>query len=120
MQSSNRRRRTAARSRWECESTPVLTCNRGTTWALCDYRDRCSGALAIGLSPIAQSLVVATASTQQQKPNILFILADNAGYGDISVYGGGVDPDLVAVRWKQFRAYFADVAPGEAAKVARR
>jgi len=23
-----------------------------------------------------------------------------------------VGPDLVAVRWKQFRAYFADVAPG--------
>src|SRR5262245_37109408 len=23
-----------------------------------------------------------------------------------------VDPDLVAARWKQFRAYFADVAPG--------
>ena len=29
------------------------------------------------------------ASAQQQKPNILFILADNIGYGDIGVYGGG-------------------------------
>jgi arylsulfatase A-like enzyme len=46
-------------------------------------------ALAIGVSPIALSLVVATASAQQQKPNILFILADNTGYGDIGVYGGG-------------------------------
>ena len=30
-----------------------------------------------------------TASAQQQKPNILFILADNIGYGDIGAYGGG-------------------------------
>jgi arylsulfatase len=28
-------------------------------------------------------------SAQQPKPNILFILADNIGYGDIGVYGGG-------------------------------
>jgi arylsulfatase len=32
---------------------------------------------------------VAPATAQQQKPNILFILADNTGYGDIGVYGGG-------------------------------
>lgn len=30
-----------------------------------------------------------TASAQQAKPNILFILADNVGYGDIGAYGGG-------------------------------
>jgi arylsulfatase A-like enzyme len=29
------------------------------------------------------------ASAQQPKPNILFILADNLGYGDLGVYGGG-------------------------------
>jgi arylsulfatase len=28
-------------------------------------------------------------SAQQQKPNILFILGDNIGYGDIGAYGGG-------------------------------
>src|SRR5260370_217393 len=48
---------------------------------------RMLGELAVGL--IAQSLVVPTVSAQQQKPNILFILADNTGYGDIGVYGGG-------------------------------
>ncbi|MFI0846056.1 sulfatase-like hydrolase/transferase [Mesorhizobium sp. IMUNJ 23232] len=42
-----------------------------------------SGAMAIG------SMLVATASAQQSKPNILFILADNIGYGDVGVYGGG-------------------------------
>jgi len=31
----------------------------------------------------------APASAQDKKPNIVFILADNIGYGDIGVYGGG-------------------------------
>src|SRR6266536_62543 len=47
------------------------------------------GALAIGLCLIAQPLLVATAPAQQPKPNILFILADNIGYGDLGIYGGG-------------------------------
>ena len=47
------------------------------------------GALLIGLGLIAQPFIVVTASAQQQKPNILFILADNTGYGDLGVYGGG-------------------------------
>ena len=34
------------------------------------------------------SAMVGPASAQQ-KPNILFILADNIGYGDLGVYGGG-------------------------------
>lgn len=45
--------------------------------------------LAIGASLIAPSLLVETAFAQQVAPNILFILADNVGYGDIGVYGGG-------------------------------
>src|SRR3989442_14612377 len=28
-------------------------------------------------------------ASQDKKPNILFILVDNIGYGDIGVYGGG-------------------------------
>jgi arylsulfatase A-like enzyme len=47
------------------------------------------GALVIGSCLVAHPLLVATASAQQPKPNILFILADNIGYGDIGVYGGG-------------------------------
>jgi arylsulfatase len=31
----------------------------------------------------------APASAQQQKPNVVFILADNVGYGDLGPYGGG-------------------------------
>jgi arylsulfatase A-like enzyme len=46
-------------------------------------------ALAIASCLGVQPFPVATASAQQAKPNILFILADNLGYGDIGVYGGG-------------------------------
>jgi arylsulfatase A-like enzyme len=35
------------------------------------------------------AVVSAPTSAQQQKPSILFILADNVGYGDIGAYGGG-------------------------------
>jgi arylsulfatase A-like enzyme len=31
-----------------------------------------------------------TASAQQAKPNIVFILMDNLGYGELGVYGGGI------------------------------
>jgi arylsulfatase A-like enzyme len=31
----------------------------------------------------------APAVAQQQKPNVVFILADNVGYGDLGPYGGG-------------------------------
>src|SRR5471030_1845867 len=30
------------------------------------------------------------ATAQQQKPNIVFILTDNLGYGELGVYGGGI------------------------------
>ena len=50
---------------------------------------RMLGALAIGLGLTVQPLLGATALAQQQKPNILFILADNTGYGDLGAYGGG-------------------------------
>ena len=33
--------------------------------------------------------IAAPASAQLSQPNILFILADNVGYGDIGAYGGG-------------------------------
>jgi arylsulfatase A-like enzyme len=41
------------------------------------------GALAVvGAAP-------ASAQAAQQKPNVVFILADNVGYGDLGPYGGG-------------------------------
>ena len=35
------------------------------------------------------SLVATTTAFAQQKPNVVFILADNVGYGDLGPYGGG-------------------------------
>src|ERR1700752_2428912 len=46
-------------------------------------------ALAIGLCLVAQPLIVAFALAQDKKPNVVFILADNVGYGDLGAYGGG-------------------------------
>src|SRR5215207_1331002 len=57
--------------------------------ALVDATRQMLGASALGLCLIAQPLIADTATAQQQKPNILFILADNTGYGDIGAYGGG-------------------------------
>ncbi|WP_315860288.1 arylsulfatase [Rhizobium leguminosarum] len=45
--------------------------------------------IAIGAFFIVQPFHVMTATAQQTTPNILFILADNIGHGDIGAYGGG-------------------------------
>jgi arylsulfatase A-like enzyme len=53
------------------------------------FSQRMLGVLAIGWGLVVQPLLGASALAQQPKPNILFILADNTGYGDIGAYGGG-------------------------------
>jgi hypothetical protein len=51
---------------------------------------RAMAAVATVLSIELFGLCAGTAQAQQQrKPNILFILADNIGYGDIGVYSSG-------------------------------
>ena len=47
--------------------------------------------ISIGLLASVAAVIAASTpvAAQQQKPNILFILADNVGYGDIGAYGGG-------------------------------
>ena len=42
-----------------------------------------------GLLASLASMMVEPASAQQEKPNVVFILADNVGYGDLGPYGGG-------------------------------
>jgi arylsulfatase len=41
------------------------------------------------LAALSLAMGIAGSAESQQKPNILFILADNTGYGDLGVYGGG-------------------------------
>ncbi|WP_173422305.1 hypothetical protein [Ensifer adhaerens] len=83
-------------------------------------------ALAIGSCLIAPSLPIETASAQHSPPNILLVLADNIGVDGGGELHGSPTPRidrlaaeglrltqfLVEPSWKQFRAYFADVAPG--------
>jgi arylsulfatase len=50
-----------------------------------------AAASAIGTSGTTQvAQAQAPAALQQGKPNILFILMDNLGYGELGVYGGGI------------------------------
>ena len=50
---------------------------------------RLLGSLALGCCIIVQPELVTPVSAEQQQPNILFILGDNIGYGDVGAYGGG-------------------------------
>ena len=43
----------------------------------------------VTLSFFAATAVSTPAAAQQQKPNVVFILADNVGYGDLGPSGGG-------------------------------
>lgn len=44
------------------------------------------------------------ADAQEIKPNILFILADNLGYGELGVYGGGMTRGAATPRIDQLAA----------------
>ena len=41
------------------------------------------------LIPTSLLLIVSSTALAQDKPNIVFMMADNLGYGDVGVYGGG-------------------------------
>src|SRR3954468_13837388 len=46
--------------------------------------------LLASAAPVALGLLSAAGATsKEEKPNILFILVDNLGYGELGVYGGG-------------------------------
>jgi arylsulfatase A-like enzyme len=41
------------------------------------------------LTSLAAISALSTPAIAQQKPNIVFILTDNLGYGEVGAYGGG-------------------------------
>jgi len=45
--------------------------------------------LGLWTSVAAATITTVPTAAQQQAPNVVFILADNVGYGDLGSYGGG-------------------------------
>jgi arylsulfatase len=43
----------------------------------------------VGVAAVAATFVSMDATAADKKPNVVFILADNVGYGDLGPYGGG-------------------------------
>ena len=58
------------------------------------------------------ALLVATAAAGAERPNILIILADDLGYGDLSSYGGKdirtPNVDGIGVRGMRFDNFYAN------------
>src|SRR2546430_12399023 len=52
-------------------------------------RRRMTPAALVALMIVGGVGLSSAPASQDKKPNILFILVDNIGYGDIGVYGGG-------------------------------
>jgi arylsulfatase A-like enzyme len=75
------------------------------TWAL-----MVSALLAIGLAMSAR--LAEAQSVPQRKPNIVFILVDNVGWGNIGVYGGTIPTpriDKLASEGIRFNNYNVEV-----------
>ena len=65
----------------------MITCFWTRSEQFCSGILRITRLVALTVSPAVFMAVVPVSA--QQKPNIVFILADNIGYGDIGAYGGG-------------------------------
>jgi arylsulfatase A-like enzyme len=87
-----------------------------------EFGDRCLGLLIVGFVAVAFAGVPAQA--QDQKPNILFIVSDDTGYGDLGPYGGGEgrgmqtpNIDQMAADGMTFFSFYAQPSctPGRAA-----
>ena len=51
---------------------------------------KCSTVVWLLLAAAAILCAVTPAKAAEKKPNIVFMLMDNLGYGELGVYGGGI------------------------------
>ena len=51
---------------------------------------KCATAITAGLALIASVQATAAATSQAEKPNIIYIMTDDMGYSDLSCYGGEI------------------------------
>ncbi len=80
----------------------------------------CGRVAAVGAILAAGSLTAASAqaqSSQQQKPNIIVIMTDDVGYGDLGCYGGGImrgaptpNLDRMAAEGMRFMNYYGQAS----------
>ena len=75
---------------------------------------------AIGVSYLAPPAEAQAQPAQQAKPNILFIVSDDTGFGDLGPYGGGVgrgmptpNIDKMAAQGMTFFTFYAQPPGGE-------
>src|SRR5271154_4972068 len=56
------------------------------------YTSVVPGAIAAtaGVGPTTQGQAARQANAERKKPNIVFMLMDNLGYGELGCYGGGI------------------------------
>src|SRR5690242_1539731 len=71
---------------WQCTKGHYRRRNNQLKIAALSRRQAMSKLVLAGLFLVAATQAVAQ---QPLKPNVVFILADNAGYGDLGCYGGG-------------------------------
>ena len=80
--------------------------------------------LALSLHLLPVTILTPSASAQATKPNILFIVSDDTGYGDLGPYGGGEGRgmptpsiDRMASEGMTFHSFYAQPSctPGRAA-----
>ncbi len=47
-------------------------------------------AIVFGVIVVAMAFIVSSTFAADKKPNIVFMLTDNLGYGELGCYGGGI------------------------------